>query len=128
MPHLILEYSANLERSLDMAGLLRRVHQSAVDLMVFPLAAIRVRAEKREQFVIAHGEAENSFIHLLVRIKAGRSDDEKNHIGSAFFQALAEPLTEFQASKPLALTVEVEEITAALNFAKNSIPNFMRTD
>ncbi len=125
MPHLILEYSANLEESIDVALTLNAMHVCALDMAVFPVAAIRTRAARRDHYLIADLAGDYGFVHLLVRIKEGRSDDEKKRIGTGFFDALSGCLAEFQASHPLALTVEVEEICSSLSFAKNSIPKFM---
>ncbi len=125
MPHLVLEYSANLERSIDIAATLHAVHRCALEMDVFPVAAIRTRTARRDDYLIADLAGDYSFAHLLVRIKEGRSNDEKKRIGAGFFDVLSGFLEEFQASHPLALTVEVEEICASLSFAKNSIPKFM---
>ena len=46
MPHLTVEYSANLEPRLDVMGLLGAVHRSALSTGVFEIGGIRVRAEK----------------------------------------------------------------------------------
>lgn len=61
MRHSVLEYSANLEGSID-------------------IAAIRTRAARQNDYLIAGLAGDYSFTHHLVRIKEGRSDDEKNEL------------------------------------------------
>ena len=44
MPHLIVEYSANVEEKIALDELLDKLHVSAVDSGMFPLGGIRIRA------------------------------------------------------------------------------------
>ena len=44
MPHLTLDYSANLDGAVDMAALCARLHEAMVSTCLFELGAIRVRA------------------------------------------------------------------------------------
>ena len=48
MPHLIVEYSANLERDVDIPRLVAAVHAAALETGVFPIGGIRTRAERRD--------------------------------------------------------------------------------
>ena len=41
MPHLIVEYSANLEPALDIRGLVEALHEAALETGVFPIGGIR---------------------------------------------------------------------------------------
>ena len=53
MPHLIVEYSGNLEKQLDMPAILRVVHDAALATGVFPFGGIRTRGERRDLYLIA---------------------------------------------------------------------------
>ena len=44
MPHLSIEYSANLEARVDISGLCEALRQAAAEIETFPLAGLRVRA------------------------------------------------------------------------------------
>ena len=72
MPHLVLEYSANLEPSIDIDGLLEAVHEAAAATGVFPRGGIRSRAVGHDRYRIADGHPDNGFVFLNVRIGAGR--------------------------------------------------------
>ena len=47
MPHLNIEYSANLEEELDVQALVDRIHETALETGIFPLGGVRTRAEAR---------------------------------------------------------------------------------
>ena len=44
MPHLMIDYSPNLEAHVDIAALCDHIRRAAIDTGVFPMAGIRVRA------------------------------------------------------------------------------------
>ena len=68
MPHLIVEYSANLEPDLDMAHVISVLHEAALETGVFPIGGLRVRASRRDIYKIADGHPDNAFIHVQARI------------------------------------------------------------
>ena len=53
MPHLIVEYSANIENEIALDELLDKLHARALETGVFPLGGLRVRAHRAEKFRIA---------------------------------------------------------------------------
>ena len=67
MPHLIIEYSANLEPELDVSALVRTVHDAAIASGVFPLGGIRTRAQRRDVYCVADGDPANRLLHLDVK-------------------------------------------------------------
>ena len=75
MPHLIVEYSANLEHEVDIPHLVSAIHAAALDTGVFPIGGIRTRAVRREIYQVADGHPDNGFIHLQARIGKGRTPD-----------------------------------------------------
>ncbi len=44
MPHFTMEYSSNLDGTVDFDGLCRAVHETILDTGLFELGAVRVRA------------------------------------------------------------------------------------
>ena len=55
MPHIIAEYSANLEDSLDVQALVDDLHEAAIASQVAELPGIRSRAARRAHFRVADG-------------------------------------------------------------------------
>lgn len=121
MPHLVLEYSANLDKDLDIADLVKTVHEVALDTGVFPLGGIRTRAERRDVYRIADGDPENRFVHLTARIGSGRPVEVRQAAGDTIFDALCEALQPVFDQHPLGISFEIQEAHPQLNFKKNNI-------
>ena len=73
MPHLTLEYSANVEQFCEISSMCSVVRESALGTGVFPLGGIRVRARRCDHYSIADGRLECAFIDVEIRIGEGRS-------------------------------------------------------
>jgi 5-carboxymethyl-2-hydroxymuconate isomerase len=77
MPHLTVEYSANLRKKIDIQKLVEAVHQAALHTGVFEVAAVRTRAAGREHYVVADGHRDNAFVAIFVRVAPGRSPETR---------------------------------------------------
>ena len=71
MPHIVVEYSANLDKDLDIRNLVDRVHEAVLASGVFELGAVRTRAERRDVYRVADGDPNNGFVHVDIRIAPG---------------------------------------------------------
>lgn len=125
MPHQIVEYSANLEAKVDMAALLNLLHETVASIDAFPREALRTRAARRDQYCIADHDAENAFIHVLLRIASGRTEEVKKAAGEKIFKVLCDYLAPVQAQTPIGISFEMQEIDPVFRWKKNSIPAFM---
>lgn len=121
MPHLVLEYSANLESSIDVAALIRAVHEAAIETGMFPLGGARTRAERRDVYLIADGHPDNAFVHLSARIGAGRTEEARRAAAEHIFAALKAVLAEAFATRPLAISFEMSEIEPTLSLKHNNL-------
>ena len=119
MPHLIIEYSANVAEVADVAELVVAMHDAALATGIAPLDALRTRAVAREHYAIADRDPSNKFIAISARLGAGRSDDEKDTLVEALMSALDEFLGEEQSS--IMLSVEYQEIDPARRANKNNL-------
>src|SRR3982750_924245 len=104
MPHLNIEYSANLDEVLDIQALVDRIHETALETGIFPLGGVRTRAEARNYFRIANGDPRAGYIHMLVRIGSGRDVETRRQAGDRIFAALCDFPEALYASRPLALS------------------------
>ena len=75
MPHLIVEYSANLAPALDIDRLVGALHETAAGIDALPLASIRTRAERRDVYRIADCHPDNTFVAVYLRVLEGRPLD-----------------------------------------------------
>ena len=126
MAHFILEYSANLDsEKLDIDSLFEKLHRAAVKTTLFPLAGIRSRAHRCEHFRIADGDPRHGFVHLQVKLGAGRSDDEKHSAAEAFFMVLGEHLNSLYQLQGLAISFEMTELPTILKYNKNNLRDYL---
>ena len=125
MPHLTVEYSANLEPQLQLPQLLEALHNTAAAIEAFPLAGLRTRAERRDHFRIADGHADNAFVHLTLRIAHGRSVEVRKAAGDLLFATLCRELQPLLDERALAISFEISEIDPLLNYKGGNIREYM---
>ena len=123
MPHLIVEYSANLESCIGVDALMVKLRDAAVAGGVFPLAGIRLRAARRERYLIADGDPAHGFVHVMARIGRGRAEAVRRAQAQALFDALCahlEPLL-IDQGRGLALSLEMVEIDPVGSLKMNNL-------
>lgn len=125
MPHLTIEYSANLDHCLDLPALISELHDTTAAIDAFPLAGLRTRAERRDDYKIADGHVDNSFIHVVLRIGHGRTLEVRRAAGETIFAALTQALAPVSAERPLAISFEMQELDPDLNFKTGNIRDYM---
>lgn len=121
MPHLIVEYSANLEPDLDMAHVVSVLHEAALATGVFPIGGLRVRASRRVLYKIADGHPDNAFIHVQARIGAGRSPEVRAKAAEEIFARLKDVTAEAFAERALGLSLEIVEIDPVGSLKHNNL-------
>jgi 5-carboxymethyl-2-hydroxymuconate isomerase len=121
MPHLNIEYSANLEEVLDVQGLVDAIHETALETGIFPLGGVRTRAEARHHYRIANGDPRAGYVHMMVRIGSGRDVETRRRAGDRIFAALCEYTDAIYRSQPLALSFELHEIPPDMAWRKNNL-------
>lgn len=118
MAHFILEYSTNLDDKFNPVSLLGDLIEAAVATGNFPRAGCRGRAHPCSEYYVGDGRADFAFVHLQVRLGAGRSEEEKQTAQEALLAVLNHHLGDLLASQGLAVScelVELPEIKANLN-------------
>ncbi len=128
MPHLSLEYSRNLEARLDMPALLRVLRDAAVATGVFPPAGVRVRAFAADHALIADGQPGHAFLDISVRLRGGRSPDDKARATAAMFAAVEAFCAADLAENSLMLSLEMRDIDPDLSPKTSSIRRFLPKD
>ncbi|TXI07968.1 MAG: 5-carboxymethyl-2-hydroxymuconate Delta-isomerase [Rhizobium sp.] len=121
MPHLAIEYSANLEGRADIGALCERLLKTVLETGLFEVGAVRVRAFRADHYAIADKLPENAFVDLNFRIGKGRTDEEKKRTGEAVFAAAIDVLGPLFETPHFALSLEIREIDAELSWKKNAI-------
>ena len=121
MPHIIAEYSANLEDSLDVQALVDDLHQAAIAAQVAEIVGIRTRAVSRAHFRVADGNPANGFVHITARLRRGRPAEKRKALGEALLAAADKRLAAVYPTHPVAMTVEVHEIDPDMTFRRNTL-------
>lgn len=121
LPHILIEYSANLEDSLAVEVLVRRVHEAVIATGVFAPGGVRTRAVRREVFLVADGDPGNAFVATVVRIGRGRDAATRRRVAETILEAVAQETATAFRSRGLALSVDVEEIDPAASLKRNNL-------
>lgn len=121
MPHFQIEYSANLEDAVDIAGLCEAIRVAAAAIDTFPTPGIRVRAFRADHVAIADGNPAHGFVDISIRLRGGRPKAVKKDASDRVFEAARAYLTEYMASHPLALSLEIRDIDPDLSPKTGSI-------
>ncbi|MEM5338479.1 5-carboxymethyl-2-hydroxymuconate Delta-isomerase [Paraburkholderia azotifigens] len=126
MPHLTLEYSANLANDGSIGALCEKLAQ-CLDAQrdnagqVYPRGGIRVRAVRCEQFCIADGRPDAAFLHANLKIAAGRSESVKKATGDALFDVIKQHFAETFEKHGLALSLEINEFSESGTWKHNNL-------
>jgi 5-carboxymethyl-2-hydroxymuconate isomerase len=123
MPHIILDYSANIEARADIAGLCEALRVTAAGLDCFPETGVRVRAIRADHVALADGSAEVGYVDISVRLREGRAQHVREAATAALFQAARDFLADLLAEHPVMLSLEMREIDAKLAPKINTVAN-----
>ena len=125
MPHLIIDYSANVEPDVDIGRLCNTLRDVAASIDAFPLAGVKVRAVRVDHYAIADGNPEHGFIDISVRIREGRDMETKQNAAQKIFDAANEFVADVMRRRSLALSLELRDIDAALSPKSGSIRKYL---
>ena len=121
MPHFTIEYSANLDKRVDMGAVVEVVRKAAVETGVFPLGGIRVRAIKCEHYAIANGNPQLAFLSMVLRLGEGRDLPTRKKAGEYIFKALSAHLDPVFASSKFALSFDMQINDKETSWKRNNI-------
>ena len=115
MPHIAVDYSANVEDWIDMSGLCDVLRRAAIDSGVFPMAGIRVRAFRATYVSQADGDPKHGYVDISVRLRGGRDLAVKKAATAQIFAAAEAALSPAMAEHSIALSLEMRDIDPALS-------------
>lgn len=120
MPHIQIDYTANLEADIQQRKLVDALHQAAVGSGIFPVWGIRTIAQPVVHYRVGNGAPNNAFVQVFVRIGPGRDLALRQHIASLLFEALMQSMGDLLETRRLGLQLEVMEFDAALTHLANN--------
>jgi 5-carboxymethyl-2-hydroxymuconate isomerase len=128
MPHFTIEYSANLDKHLDMGNIVELVRKAAVETGIFPLGGIRVRAVRCEHFAIADGSAHFGFLDMVLRLGEGRDLATRKKAGEHIFKALSAYLDPVFANGKFALSFDMQINDKETSWKRNNIHEALKVE
>ncbi|MFT3735890.1 MAG: 5-carboxymethyl-2-hydroxymuconate Delta-isomerase [Rhodocyclaceae bacterium] len=110
MPHLSLEYTANLAEVFDVPAALREANAAllATGLIDSPVQ-MKSRATQLEHYRVGNFDEGEAFIHARLHLMAGRSIAQRRQLGAALVTALQSVLAP-AAGLRVQITVEFTEM------------------
>jgi len=122
MPHFIVEYTDNIKEEANIAKLFKDIHNVLIARdTIFPIGGIRSRAIELSDYRVADGLEDDAFIHAVLKIGAGRSEEIKKEICEAIFEVIKEHFTLLMSTRYLALSMELIEFSDAGTYKQNNI-------
>lgn len=115
MPHVVILYTANLERESDMAVLCRALANTMLAVKdedgkrVFPTGGVRVLAYPAAHSAVADGSGDHAFAYLNLRMGRGRSDIAKKNAGEALATATLSHFAPILARRSVGVTLQIDE-------------------
>lgn len=122
MPHIIVEYTGNIREQAAIPGLLRKINGVLLDQGgVYPIGGIRSRAIELTDYCMADGTQDDAFVHITLKIGAGRSEAVKRKTCEDLFAMVKEHFTDLYARRYLALSMELYEFDEGGTFKHNNV-------
>lgn len=124
MPHLHIDYSANLDTQADIGLLCQDLAKALAALRdgqgapMFPLAGTRVLAYPAPHHAVAGGRDGFGFMYLNLRVTPGRSDAAHAQAGEALMAVLR---AAFPGDEPVGITLQIDAIAPAWEGKQNNI-------
>jgi 5-carboxymethyl-2-hydroxymuconate isomerase len=131
MPHLTIEYSANLRAAGDIPGLLPKLaqclrNQRADGKVVYPTGGVRVRAYEAVDYCVADGALDAGFVHATLKIGKGRSRETVRATGDALFEIMKAHFAPVLERQGLALSLYLDEVDETGSWKHNNLHTQMK--
>ena len=115
MPHVNIQYSANVEAEAGMDALCATLaevigaQRDGAGERVFPLGGTRVLAYPASHFAVADGRPDRAFVYLQVKIAPGRERSLVTATGEAMMAAVRGHFAALFATRAIGITLQIEE-------------------
>lgn len=126
MPHVVIQYTANLETLVDMPALCRDIAQTLTGQKdeegknVFPTGGTRVLAYPTLHYAVADTRDDYGFCYINVRIAAGRTETMKKKAGDALLALAQTHFAKAFDREHVGVTIQIDEAPGQVYDAKHS--------
>ncbi|WP_323837628.1 5-carboxymethyl-2-hydroxymuconate Delta-isomerase [Photorhabdus africana] len=128
MPHFYAECTENIREQANLPELFAKVNQALADTGIFPLGGIRSRAIWLDTWQMADGQHDYAFVHMTLKIGAGRSLESRQQVGEKLFPLIKQHFASLMAQRYLALSFTMEELDPVLNYKQNNVHALFRKE
>ena len=115
MPHVVIQYTANLEPQAAIDVLCHALaevlvaQRDAQGARVFPIGGTRVLGYPAPHFAVADGGIDRAFVYIEVRIAPGRDPAVVQAVGEAMMTVVRRHFEPVFAVQPVGLTLQIHE-------------------
>lgn len=109
MPHITVEYSANMTERPKPKIFLRALHDALVACGPYKMEDIKSRLVRHDNFLVSNGEKEQAFVHLHLAIMP-RDPEIQKKTTAALLEVLKKEFAESLATKNCAFSVEIRQL------------------
>ena len=115
MPHVVVQYTANLDREARIGALCKTLAEIIVaqrdgaGARVFPIGGTRVLAYPAAQFAVADGAPDRAFVFVHVRIARGRERALVDAAGEAMMAVVRAHFAALLDKRALGITLQIDE-------------------
>ena len=115
MPHVVVQYTANLEPDANMGALCKALAEVLVaqrdgaGARVFPIGGTRVLAYRAANFAVADGAPDRAFVYVNARIARGRDRALVDAAGEAMMTVVRAHFAPLLAKRALGVTLQIDE-------------------
>ena len=120
MPHLTLEYTANLD--FDAQALFARLHSELVATGAINLKGLKSRALRHDDYRIADGNPDYAFVHVNLLIREGRPLNVQKDLAQRVMAVLQETCGKRFGDGHLSLSVDIKEMREGVALTFHNIP------
>jgi 5-carboxymethyl-2-hydroxymuconate isomerase len=129
LPHFIVEYTDNIKNEANFSKLFEEINKVLIARdTVFPIGGIRSRAIEVNDYRIADGAEDDAFVHAVLKIGAGRSEEIKKEVCDALFEVMKDHFSFLMSNRYLALSMELIEFSEAGTYKLNNIHSRFKKD
>jgi 5-carboxymethyl-2-hydroxymuconate isomerase len=115
MPHVVVQYTANLEPALDMPALCQEIaavliaQQDEDGKPLFPAGGTRVLAYPAQVYAVADGKGDYGFCYINIRIAGGRSAASQKKAGDAVLQRVQARFVQAFETRRIGVTIHIDD-------------------
>ena len=115
MPHLVILYTANLDKETDMTALCRSLADTMLavqddkGVQVYPTGGTRVLAYPAPHYAVADGKADYAFVYLNLRMGKGRSEATQKRASDALLMATKVHFQPIFMQRHIGITLQIDE-------------------